>query len=221
MASLILDQVSASHGATPVLVDVDATFPGGECAAVLGPSGAGKTTLLRLLNRLAEPARGRILLDTTPITRLDVLELRRRVGLVGQHPTLLTDTVADELRIARPGLSAERIASLLTRAGLPATFGDRRCAELSGGQAQRVCLARALTVEPQVLLLDEPTSALDAATRTAVGDLIGGHTAAGGTVVLVSHDEGFVAEVATTVWRLEHAKLTRDAHGRDHRRPAR
>ncbi|WP_280488336.1 ATP-binding cassette domain-containing protein [Nocardia cyriacigeorgica] len=142
MPAITLDQVSVSHGCAPVLVEVDATFPGGECAAVVGASGAGKTTLLRLLNRLAEPDRGRILLDATPITRLDVLELRRRIGLVSQHPTLLTDTVADELRTARPGLSDDRVAALLTRAGLAPTFGDRRCAELSGGQAQRVCLAR-------------------------------------------------------------------------------
>ena len=218
MPAITLDQVSVSHGCAPVLVDVDATFPGGECAAVVGSSGAGKTTLLRLLNRLAEPDRGRILLDGTPITRLDVLELRRRVGLVPQHPLLLTDTVADELRIARPGLSDEQVGSLLMRAGLPAVFGDRRCAELSGGQAQRVCLARALTVEPQVLLLDEPTSALDPTTTAVVGELIGDHTAAGGTVVLVSHDEGFVTEVATTVWQLEHAKLTPDTRGLDRRR---
>ena len=116
MPAITLDQVSVSHGCAPVLVDVDATFPGGECAAVVGSSGAGKTTLLRLLNRLAD--RGRILLDGTPITRLDVLELRRRVGLVPQHPLLLTDTVADELRIARPGLSDEQVGSLLMRAGL-------------------------------------------------------------------------------------------------------
>ncbi|WP_029930830.1 MULTISPECIES: hypothetical protein [Nocardiaceae] len=72
-----------------------------------------------------------------------------------------------------------------------------------------------MTVEPQVLLLDEPTSALDPTTTAVVGELIRDHTAAGGTVMLVSHDEGFVAQVATTVWRLEHAKLTPDTRGLD------
>lgn len=214
MPTIALEQVSAGYGSTPQLIEVDAVFPARRCAAVVGPSGAGKTTLLRLLNRFGEPSSGRVLLEGTPVTELDVLALRRRVGLVPQKPVLLTDTVGEEVRVGRQ-VSAERVGELLIRAGLPAEFAQRRCAELSGGEAQRVCLARALAVEPEVLLLDEPTSALDGVATATIGDLVRAHIADGGSVVLVSHDTGFVAEVADEVWSLEHGKLSRTTLPRD------
>ncbi|ATL70013.1 ABC transporter ATP-binding protein [Nocardia terpenica] len=207
--SIVLDRVAVSHGTGPVLVDVDAVFPSGRCTAVVGPSGAGKTTLLRLLNRLGEPDSGRILLDDVPIADLDVLELRRRVGLVPQRPVLLADTVAEEVRVGRPGLGVEQVTALLARAGLPDTFLHRRCGELSGGEAQRVCLARGLAVEPEILLLDEPTSALDEESAAAIIALIRAHTAAGGGVVLVSHDSGFVGAAADDILLMERGRLSR------------
>ncbi|MEC3917511.1 ABC transporter ATP-binding protein [Nocardia sp. CDC160] len=210
MPSIVLEQVTLGHGATCVLTGVDATFAAGRCTAVVGPSGAGKTTLLRLLNRFGEPDSGRVLFDGTPVVEMDVLDLRRRVGLVPQRPVLLTDTVADEVQVGRP-VSAERVAGLLATVGLPEGFAGRRCVELSGGEAQRVCLARALAVEPEVLLLDEPTSALDGASAVAIGELIRAHVGTGGSVVLVSHDPGFVAEVSDEVWTLAGGRLTRGA----------
>ncbi|MRH90673.1 ATP-binding cassette domain-containing protein [Nocardia sp. SYP-A9097] len=208
MPTITLEQVSAGYGSTPQLIEVNATFLAGRCAAVVGPSGAGKTTLLRLLNRFGEPSGGRVLLDGIPIVELFVQTLRRRVGLVPQKPVLLTDTVEEEVRVGR-AVTAERVGELLTRAGLTPDFAGRRCAELSGGEAQRVCLARALAVEPEVLLLDEPTSALDDVATAAVGDLIRTHCDSGGSVVLVSHDTTFVTEVADETWRLEHGLLSR------------
>ncbi|AYF79354.1 ATP-binding cassette domain-containing protein [Nocardia yunnanensis] len=190
-----------------MLTEVEATFAAARCTAVTGPSGAGKTTLLRLLNRFGEPDSGRVLLDGTPVAELDVLALRRRVGLVPQRPVLLTDTVADEIRVGQ-AVSAERVQELIQAVGLPEGFAVRRCAELSGGEAQRVCLARALAVRPEVLLLDEPTSALDGVSAAAIGDLVRAHVAAGGSVVLVSHDPGFVADVADEVWTLRGGRLT-------------
>ncbi|MEU0504717.1 ABC transporter ATP-binding protein [Nocardia sp. NPDC005998] len=207
MPNISLDAVSASHGDAPILSDITATFPAGRCAAVVGPSGTGKTTLLRLLNRLDEPSGGRILLDDVPITRFHAPDLRRRVGLVPQHPTLLTDTVAEEIRVGRADLASDRLDMLLARVGLP-NFRGRRCLELSGGQAQRVCLARALAVEPEVLLLDEPTSALDTESAAAVGALIREHTAGGGGVILVSHDTAFVTDVADDIWTLRDGHLS-------------
>ncbi|WP_245663266.1 ABC transporter ATP-binding protein [Nocardia inohanensis] len=210
MTGIVLEQVRVDRGARPLLTDANAIFPGGRCVAVVGASGAGKTTLLRLLNRFEEPSAGRILFDGRPIRELDVLDLRRRVALVPQRPILLTEVVADELRVGR-ALSDNRIGALLERVGLGTGFRDRRCAELSGGEAQRVCLARALAVEPRMLLLDEPTSALDTAAAVAVADLVRAHARAGGGVVLVSHDPAFVAEVADEVWTLADHRLVRDA----------
>ncbi|GAB2442348.1 ABC transporter ATP-binding protein [Nocardia tengchongensis] len=209
MPSIVLEQVSLGHGSTPVLDDVDAVFEAGACTAVVGPSGAGKTTLLRLLNRFGEPDSGRVLLDGTPVTELDVLALRREVGLVPQKPVLLTDTVAEEVRVGR-AVDGDTVDELLGAVGLPDGFAARRCAELSGGEAQRVCLARALAVRPRVLLLDEPTSALDGASALAIGELIRAQVRGGGSVVLVSHDPGFVAQVSDTVWTLSGGRLTHE-----------
>ncbi|MXQ65062.1 ATP-binding cassette domain-containing protein [Actinomadura rayongensis] len=157
------------------------------CTAVVGPSGAGKSTLLRLLNRLEEPDTGRVLLDGTPLPAYDVRALRRRVGLVAQRPTLLTEDVAAELRVGRPDLVRHRAVEVLARVGLDESFLDRATSGLSGGEAQRVCLARALAVDPQALLLDEPTSALDGVSARAINRTITDFVADGGTAVLVSH----------------------------------
>lgn len=206
-AGFVLDRVTVTGAGNPVLDRVSTDIPAGACTAVVGPSGAGKSTLLRLLTRLAEPTTGRILLDGTPLPEWDVLVLRRRVGLVAQRPVLLADHVRDELRIGRPDLSEQRIIGLLARVGLSPAFAERRGAELSGGEAQRVCLARALAVEPEVLLLDEPTSALDGVNATLIAELARAHVAAGGTVVLVSHDLAVVRAVAGRVLVLDHGRL--------------
>lgn len=208
MHRIVLEQVGVSYGSTTVFTDVSVTLPGGRCTAVVGPSGVGKTSLLRLLNRMSEPTSGRILLDDVPITEFDVLELRRRVGLIPQRATLLEDIVRDEVRVGRPGLTDAEVAALLVRAGLPETFLHRRCGELSGGEAQRVCLARGLAVRPEALVLDEPTSALDEVAARAVANLIGEHTKGGGTVVLVSHDSGFVGTVADDILLLDGGRLS-------------
>jgi ABC-type multidrug transport system fused ATPase/permease subunit len=114
----LLERVSVVRGAATVLSQVSAHLPTGRCSAVMGASGSGKTTLLRLLNRLIDPTVGRVLLDGVALTELDVLALRRRVGLVAQAPRLLTDAVLDEVRVGRPDLSDGRVTGLLARVGL-------------------------------------------------------------------------------------------------------
>jgi putative ABC transport system ATP-binding protein len=182
-----LERVGVRRGGTALLSEVSAEIPSGACTVLVGHSGSGKTTLLRLLNRLEEPSSGRVLCDGVPVTDMGVLGLRRRVGLLGQHPVLLTGSVADELRVGRPDLSETEAAELLTRAGLSPDLAARGTQGLSGGEAQRLGLARALAVRPRVLLLDEPTSALDAESSAAVERVVGGLVSDGGTVVIVSH----------------------------------
>ncbi|HEY2766030.1 MAG TPA: ATP-binding cassette domain-containing protein [Pseudonocardiaceae bacterium] len=208
----LLDRVTVTHGPARLLDGVCVHLAAGRCTAVVGPSGAGKSTLLRLLNRLAEPSTGRILLDSVPLTELDVLVLRRRVGLIAQRPVLLTDRVADELRVGHPQLTGPRIRDLLQRVGLPTSLAERRTSELSGGEAQRVCVARALAVEPEVLLLDEPTSALDPVSASVIAGLARAHTADGRTVVLVSHDLTVVRGIADQVLVLDHGHLVATGH---------
>jgi putative ABC transport system ATP-binding protein len=167
------------------LTGVSTTIDGERCTAVVGPSGAGKSTLLRLLDRLEEPSHGEVRYKGEPLRSYEVTELRRRVGFVQQLPVLLGVTVREDVRTARADADVE---ALLERVGLRADFADRFTAELSGGEGQRVCLARALSVEPEVLLLDEPTSALDRKAAQQVEAVIRGLVAGGMAAVIVTHD---------------------------------
>jgi putative ABC transport system ATP-binding protein len=137
--------------------------------AVLGPSGVGKSTLLRLLNRLADPDEGTIRFRGDDVRELDPLELRRHVSLVPQLPAPLPGTVAENVRFG-PSLCGREadVGGSLELAGLSGDFADREAGRLSVGEQQRVMLARALALEPEVLLLDEPTSALDEDAREGV-----------------------------------------------------
>ncbi len=158
-----------------ILQNINFSVTTGEILAVTGPSGAGKSTLLRLLNRLEEPTSGNIRLDGEDTRVLPPAELRRRIGLVMQHPYLFPGTVAGNIAFG-PGqqgvhLAAKAMQSMLEEVGLPG-FASRDAATLSGGEAQRVSILRTLANQPELLLLDEPTSALDAANRQSVEDLI-------------------------------------------------
>ena len=194
-----LDAVTLTRGGAVVLRDLDAEIPRG-ATAIVGPSGAGKSSLLRLLNRLADPDAGRVLLHGRDVRDDDPLALRRRVVLVPQLPAPLADTVADDVRYAAPGAD---VGALLERAGLDGTYAERATARLSVGEQQRVMLARALALDPEVLLLDEPTSALDAAARDAVEATIAGLRAEGGrSIVVVTHDPAQAERLADHQVRL-------------------
>lgn len=175
--------------------------------AIIGASGSGKSTFLRLLNRFEEPTEGRIRLDGQPLGSFDVHALRRRVGLVAQHPTMLTPTIGQEVRVARPALTDAEVHGILQRVALADMPADRATSTLSGGEQQRVALARSLAVEPDVLLLDEPTSALDDRSAQAVDQIVRTLVADGLTVVLVSHDLERVVDLADTVLVLERGRL--------------
>ena len=176
-------------------------MPTREISCVVGPSGAGKSTLLRAINRLVEPTAGEVFLDGIPTSGMDPLLLRRRIGMVFQIPALFGASVeAAVLYGARlAGREADAVR-LLEMAGLDASFANRDTQDLSVGQQQRVSLARALALEPEVLLMDEPTSALDEAARRRVEELVKGLNASLGlTFVVVSHDLGQVERLADHV----------------------
>lgn len=175
-----------------ILSDVQLSVPVGGRLALFGPSGAGKTSLLRLLNRLAEPAEGRVLLDGEDIRRHDPITLRRRVGMLFQQPFLFDMTVEENLgyplSLQRQTLPHARAEALLAEFGLPAEFLSRKGQQLSGGQQQRIALARALALDPEVLLLDEPTSALDEeSARVMMDALLQRNAARGLTLIMITH----------------------------------
>jgi putative ABC transport system ATP-binding protein len=196
----ILD-VRYAVGRTEILKGVTTTVDEGEVLSIVGPSGAGKSTLLRTINRLVEPTAGEIFLDGTPTRELNPLELRRRVGMVFQLPALFGASVADAvlygLRLV--GRCAD-VGRLLESVGLEPSLGSRDPQSLSVGQQQRVSIARALALEPEVLLMDEPTSALDRAAQQRVEALIGDlRTRLNLTIVIVSHALEQVERVADRV----------------------
>jgi putative ABC transport system ATP-binding protein len=155
--------------------DVSVQVQPGEVLAVVGPSGAGKSSFLRLLNRLDEPTGGTVRLNGQDYRGMAPRELRRRVGMVMQVAYLFPGTVATNVafgpRQCGQRLVSEQIAALLERVGLPG-YQERDVSNLSGGEAQRVSLARTLANAPEVLLLDEPTSALDDVSARGIEDLV-------------------------------------------------
>jgi putative ABC transport system ATP-binding protein len=169
----------------PIVSGFSARIPAEGLTAIVGPSGAGKTTLLRLLNRLDDPDGGAVLLDGVDVRSYDVLALRRRVQFVGQVPVTFPGTVAENLGDA----GGDEAAALLGRVGLSPTLLTREADRLSVGESQRMCLARALALRPEVLVLDEPTAALDAASKDEVERLVRSLADDGLTVVMVTHDQ--------------------------------
>jgi putative ABC transport system ATP-binding protein len=182
------EAVSVQAGEQLILRGVSLRLPRSGLTCLAGPSGSGKSTLLRLCNRLEAPTAGRLLLDGADVAGLDPLALRRRAGMVFQRPVTFAGTVDDNLRVADPAASPDRLASVLDQVGLDPALGSRQADDLSGGEAQRLCIARALLTDPDVLLMDEATSALDVDARLVVEDLARRLVAGGLTVVWVTHD---------------------------------
>lgn len=192
---------------TALVKDVTIEVEDGDVFVVFGPSGSGKSTLLRLLNRLDEPTAGTVLLDGVDYRTLPPRTVRQRVGLVPQQPTLIEGTVADNVtwgpRLRDAPIDEHRMDELLDRLGL-AGFQGRAADELSGGEAQRVAVARTLYNDPDIVLLDEPTSSLDAGAADRVETLLADVMAAYSlTAVLVTHDAGQAHRLGTRGLRLE------------------
>jgi putative ABC transport system ATP-binding protein len=196
-----------------IIADISIQVHWGDILAVVGPSGAGKSSFLRLLNRLDEPTRGTVFVEGRDYREIPPQELRRRLGMVMQLPYLFPGTVAENIRFGPEQrgavISDEEIESLLERVRLSG-YSDREVTNLSGGEAQRISLARTLANAPQILLLDEPTSALDAAARQDVEDLINGIIHQEGlTCIIVTHDLDQASRMAERAMVMEAGQLIR------------
>lgn len=165
MAKISIRNISLTRGDQAVLKGVSVDVMDGDLLVIIGPSGSGKSSLLRSINRLNEIDSGSILLDGQSIHDMPVTELRCKVGMMFQKTAPFEGTVADNIAfgasLTKQTISRERILDLMKLASLEAEYIDRPANELSGGQEQRLGIARALALNPSVLLLDEPTSALD------------------------------------------------------------
>ncbi len=197
------------RGGRTVLHGVDLDLPRGCVTALAGPSGAGKTTLLRCLVRLEEPEGGQVLVEGRDVRELDPCLLRRRVGLVAQAPVVLPGDVAANVGYGLDGASADELARSLAAVGLSRDLLERDARELSGGEAARVALARALARAPAALLLDEPTAALDAAAGRVVEEHVRALAAGGLAVALVSHDSAQARRVADRAVVLDGGRVVR------------
>ncbi|HEY4184264.1 MAG TPA: amino acid ABC transporter ATP-binding protein [Polyangia bacterium] len=219
----MLVQVTNLHkrlGDRVILDDVSLTVERGEALAIMGPSGSGKTTLLRCLNGLERPDAGRVRVGVHEIGPAvseatgALPALRRQVGFLFQqwnlfaHLTVLGNVIEAPMTVG--GLSREaattRARALLTRVGIAAR-ADAYPRHLSGGEQQRAAIARALAMEPAVLLLDEPTSALDRARADDLLGLLATLRASGLTLIVVTHDPRVAAAVGGHVMQLHEGRL--------------
>jgi putative ABC transport system ATP-binding protein len=204
------EDVVVETDGTTILQGATGEVPDEGITTIVGPSGSGKSTLLRLCNRLEVPTSGVVRFRGDDVATFDPLELRRRVGMVFQRPTPFAGSVRENLLVACPGADDSVLASYLERAVLPATFLDRRADDLSGGEQQRMCLARSMLVEPEVLLMDEPTSSLDPGATTLLERAIGDAVDGGLRVLWVTHDMAQAERLSPRRLLVDHGRIHTD-----------
>jgi len=201
------EEVTVRRAGRQILDEITARIPAAGITVVAGPSGAGKTTLLRLCNRLEIPDQGVVSYHGQPLDDLDPLVLRRRVGMVFQRPTPFPGTVADNLAVAHPTAGAGELTTALARVALDPGLLTQEARTLSGGELQRMCLARTLVTQPETLLLDEPTSALDEQPKRVFETTARDLATQGITLIWVTHDAAQAHRVADRIYHLRDGHL--------------
>ena len=214
-----LEQVSlvTARGSQYLLQDISFQVSPSDRLGIIGPSGAGKTSLLRLLNRLVEPIQGAIYLEQQPLSQIAIIQLRQRVVLVPQEPKLLGMKVREaltyplHLQQLSPGEIQQRLERWISQLSIPEDWLERHELQLSLGQRQLVAIARALVMQPQVLLLDEPTSALDVGTATnliqVLTQLVSSQEM---TILMVNHQLEMIKQFAQRVLYLQQGRLLQE-----------
>lgn len=206
MNEIVIEHLEKSFGDHKVLLDVNLTVAKGEVISVIGSSGSGKSTMLRCINLLEEPTGGTISYKGEDIRKLDLSKYRAEVGMVFQqfnlfeNMTALENCVKPQIKVlGRKRDEAESIArGFIEKVGMTA-YVNARPRQLSGGQKQRIAIARALSMNPEVILFDEPTSALDPEMVGEVLDVIKSLAKTGLTMIVVTHEMAFAREVSDRV----------------------
>lgn len=206
------NHVSYSDGPTPIINDVTGFFPQGKITTLVGPSGAGKTTLFRLCNGLISQDTGEIIIDGKDINQYEPTELRRTVGLALQSATMLSGSVYQNLSmpltLKGEKLPEEQAINLLMDVGLGAEYLQRNVKDLSGGQRQKVSIARTLVNKPKILLLDEITSSLDRVSQQDVEELIKKiNTKFEVTIIWITHNLQQAISIGNYTWVMMSGKL--------------
>ncbi|MBA2388963.1 MAG: amino acid ABC transporter ATP-binding protein [Geodermatophilaceae bacterium] len=217
---IALDGVNKWFGDLHVLKDINLHIAQGEVVVVIGPSGSGKSTLCRCINRLESVQEGEIRLDGVPLPAEGkaLAKLRSEVGMVFQsfnlfaHKTIMQNVTLGPIKVrgVRKSEAEARAKILLERVGITEQ-ADKYPAQLSGGQQQRAAIARALAMEPKLLLFDEPTSALDPEMINEVLDVMTALAREGMTMVVVTHEMGFARKAADRVVFMDHGKIVEEA----------
>jgi glutamate transport system ATP-binding protein len=214
---VVLDHVNKWFGPLHVLRDINLSVDRGEVVVVIGPSGSGKSTLCRAINRLEPIQEGTITIDGQPLPEEGkaLARLRADVGMVFQsfnlfaHKTILENVTLGPIKVRKKAkdVAAKEGLALLERVGI-ADKADRHPAELSGGQQQRAAIARALAMDPKVLLFDEPTSALDPEMIKEVLDVMLELAEEDGTtMIVVTHEMGFARSAARRVVFMDEGRI--------------
>ena len=217
---VVMRGVNKHFGPLHVLRDVDTTVDRGEVVVVIGPSGSGKSTLCRTINRLEPIDSGEITFDgrPLPVEGRELARLRADVGMVFQsfnlfsHKTILQNVTLGPVKVRRRAKdeAEQRAMQLLERVGIADQAG-KLPAQLSGGQQQRAAIARALAMEPKLMLFDEPTSALDPEMINEVLDVMIALAGDGMTMVVVTHEMGFARRAADRVVFMADGSLVEQA----------